>query len=189
MLEYNNITPKKFVVLNGDPYEVLSSHVFRKQQRKPVNQTKLKNLITGKVTEQSFHQSENVEEAVIEKKEVAYLYNNRGEWWFCQNDDRSKRFNTSEGTLGGKGKFLKENSILNAFYFKDKLIGFDIPIKIELRVISAEPAVRGNTLQGATKQVTLEGGAVILAPLFVNEGDIIKVNTETGEYTERVEKK
>lgn len=81
LLEYNEVTEKKFIVMDGTPYEVISSHVFRKQQRKPVNATKLKNLLSGKVTEYSFHQSEKIEEAEIEEKEVKYLYNNRGEWF------------------------------------------------------------------------------------------------------------
>src|SRR5438477_5579572 len=92
LLEYNDITERKYIVLDGAPYEVISSHVFRKQQRKPVNATKLKNLITGKVAEHSFHQSEKIEEAEIESKDVKYLYNNRGEWWFTDIDDPSKRF-------------------------------------------------------------------------------------------------
>src|ERR1700749_493069 len=96
ILEYNEITIGKYIVLDGNPYEVLSSHVFRKQQRKPVNATKLKNLMTGKVTEYSFHQSEKMEEAEIESREVKYLYNSRGEFWFCEANDPSKRFNVTE---------------------------------------------------------------------------------------------
>src|SRR4029077_13487061 len=94
ILEYNEVTEKKFIVLDGQPYEVLSSHVFRKQQRKPVNATKLKNLFTGKVTEYSFHQSEKVSEAEIESREVKYLYKNaqKDEFWFCVEDDPKNRF-------------------------------------------------------------------------------------------------
>jgi elongation factor P len=92
ILEYNEVTEKRFIVMDGQPYEVLSSHVFRKQQRKPVNATKLKNLMTGKVTEYSFHQSEKVEEAEIDSREVKYLYNSRGEWWFVKQTIRLKAF-------------------------------------------------------------------------------------------------
>src|SRR4029077_1323294 len=92
ILEYNEVTEKKFIVLDGQPYEVISSHVFRKQQRKPVNATKLKNLMTGKVTEYSFHQSEKVEQAEIEEKEVKFLYTNRGEWWFTDPVNPAARF-------------------------------------------------------------------------------------------------
>src|SRR6185369_14667542 len=112
MLEYNEIKERKFIILEGEPWEVLTSHVFRKQQRKPVNATKLRNLITGKVTEQSFHVSEKVEEAEIDSREAKYLYNNRGEYWFCDPKDPGKRFPLSEDFIGPRGKFLKANSII-----------------------------------------------------------------------------
>ena len=90
MLDYNEIKERKYIVFNGDPFEVLSSHVFRKQQRKPVNQTKLRNLLTGKVVENSFHHTDKVEEANISKKKVTYLFHkfnrqtNSEEYWFCE---------------------------------------------------------------------------------------------------------
>ncbi|HEY4478668.1 MAG TPA: elongation factor P, partial [Candidatus Paceibacterota bacterium] len=96
MLEYSEIVERKYIIMDGLPYEVISSHVFRKQQRKPVNATKLKNMITGKVTEYSFHQSEKVEEAEIDSKEVKYLYNNRGEFWFCDPKNPSNRSSINE---------------------------------------------------------------------------------------------
>ena len=188
MLDYNAILPKKFIVLDGEPYEVISSHVFRKQQRKPVNQTKLKNLITGKVTERSFHQSEKADEAEIESKSIKYLYANKGEAWFCEENDPSKRFAIPEATVGSALQFIKANSLIDALLFNEEIIGVRPPIKVELKVKEAAPAVKGNTAQGATKQVVLETGATVNVPLFVNEGDILRINTETGEYTERVEK-
>ncbi|MAZ41102.1 elongation factor P [bacterium] len=188
MLEYNEIKEKKYIVLDGEPYEVLSSHVFRKQQRKPVNDAKLRNLISGKVTERSFHQNEKAEEADISKKTIKYLYNNRGEWWFCEESDPSKRFKLEETLVGDQGKFLKENSFVDGLLFNEEIIGLKLPIKVDLKVTDAPPAVKGNTAQGGNKQVTLETGAVISAPLFINEGDVIRVNTESGSYTERAEK-
>lgn len=186
MLNYNEITQKKYIALDGEPYEVLSSHIFRKQQRKPVNQTKVKNLVTGKVIEKSFHQSDSVEEANIETQKIVYIYNNRGEFWFRALDDKSKRFNLSEDIVGHNVKFIKENSEITALYFNNKIIGIKIPIKVDLKVTEAPPAVRGNTAQGANKQVTLETGATVNTPIFINEGDIVRVNTETGEYAERI---
>jgi len=185
-LQYNEITEKKFIVLDGDPYEVLTSHVFRKQQRKPVNATKLKNLITGKVTERSFHVSEKAEEAEIDAKEIKYLYTNKNEFWFCEKDNPRMRFNLPETLVGTGGKFLKENSIISALVFNEKIIGLKMPIKAELKVTEAHPAVKGNTAQGATKEAVLETGAMVQVPLFVKEGDVIRINTETGQYVERV---
>jgi len=186
MLEYNQITERKYIELDGEPYEVLSSHVFRKQQRKPVNQTKLKNLITGKVIERSFHQSEKVEEADIGRTDVKYLYTNRGEWWFCSPTDPSDRMKFSEEIIGDQRIFLKENAVVTAMTFNDEIIGFKLPIKVELAVTEAPPNVKGNTAQGGNKQVTLETGATVNVPMFINTGDILRINTETGEYVERV---
>ena len=188
MLEYNEVTVRKYIIFENEPYECLDSHVFRKQQRKPVNATKLRNLLTGRIVEHSFHVSDKVEEAEITTKEVKYLYTNKGEYWFCEANDPSKRFQLAAVMLGDQAKFLKPNSIVTALVFDEKIFGLKLPIKMELKVTEAADAVKGNTVQGGTKQVTLETGAVINVPMFVNQGDVIKVNTETGDYVERVGK-
>lgn len=186
MLEYNEVTLRKYIIYENEPWEVIDSHVFRKQQRKPVNATKLRNLITGRITEVSFHVSDKVEEADIEKKEVKYLYTNRGEFWFCETNDPSKRFQLPETMLGDGAKFLKPNTLVDAMVFDEKIIGVKLPIKMDLVVKEAHPAVKGNTAQGATKSVVLETGAELQVPMFINEGDVVRVNTETGQYTDRV---
>jgi elongation factor P len=186
LLEYSDVTEKKYIVMDGAPYEVISSHVFRKQQRKPVNATKLKNLMTGKVTEYSFHVSDKVEEAEIDTKEVKYLYNSRGEWWFSEASDPSKRFKVTDDQAGPQAKFLKANTVITQLLFREQPMGFKMPITAELKVTEAPPGIKGDTATGGQKVITLETGATISAPLFVNEGDIIRINTETGEYRERV---
>ncbi len=186
LLEYNEIKERKYIVYENEPYEVLSSHVFRKQQRKPVNATKLKNLITGSVKEISFHVSEKVEEAEIDSKEAKYLYNNRGDFFFSDPTDQSKRYSMKEDLVGPQGKFLKPNAIIEILSFQDRHVGFKLPVKVELKVVEAPPAVKGDTAKGGTKQAKLETGATINVPLFINEGEMIRVNTETGDYVERV---
>lgn len=186
LLEYNEVTEKKFIVLDGAPYEVITSHVFRKQQRKPVNATKLKNLLSGKVTEYSFHQSEKIEEAEIDEREVKFLYSNRGEWWFADPNNPADRFKVPAEVVGPQGKFLKPNTVVKQYLFDEKPISFRMPITMDLKVVEAPPNVKGDTMTGGQKVVKLETGAEINAPLFVNEGDIIRVNTETEEYRERV---
>lgn len=186
MLEYSEVKEHKYIIYENEPWEVVSSHVFRKQQRKPVNATKLRNLITGRITEVSFHVSDKVEEADIDKKEVKYLYTNKGEFWFCEANDPSKRFQLPEEMIGFGAKFLKPNTIVDAMLFDDKIIGVKIPIKMDLVVKEAHPAVKGNTAQGASKMVVLETGTEIQVPQFINQGDIVRVNTETGLYTDRV---
>lgn len=191
MLEYNEITERKYIVFENEPYEVLSSHVFRKQQRKPVNATKMRNMLTGRIVEHSFHVSDKAEEADISKREVKYLYTNKGEYWFCDPENPSKRFELPNELIGEAGKFLKQNIIVDALIYDDgseegRTIGLKLPIKMDLKVTEAHPAVRGNTAQGGTKAVVLETGAEIQVPMFIKEGDVVRVNTETGEYTDRV---
>jgi len=188
MLEYNEIKERKIILMNEEPYEVVTSHVFRKQQRKPVNATKLKNLITGKVMEYSFHQSEKAEEAELDSRKIKYMYENRGEMWFCEEKDPSKRFKLTHDEVGNDIKFVKQNSLVELVSFRDRIMGVKVPIKVELKVTEAPPAVKGNTATGGTKIVVLETGATVNAPLFVNEGDVLSINTETGEYVERVNK-
>jgi len=190
MLSYNEIVPKKYILVQGEPYEVISSHVFRKQQRKPVNQTKLRHLPSGKVVERSFAQSERAEEADISLADATYLYNHRGEWWFCEKGNPKKRFPLGEEIVGEKKHFLKENTDVSLLVFgqgkEERILSVRLPVKVDLRVTEAPPNVRGNTAQGGTKRVTVETGAHVSVPLFVEEGDTIRINTETGEYTERV---
>ena len=185
MLTYNEILSKKYIVYEGQPFEVLDARIFRMQQRKPVNQTKLKNLFTGKVTEVTFHQADKVDEADINSREIKYLYTNRGEYWFCEVADPSKRFAPKEDVVGAGGRFLKPNSLIEVLTWNDRMIGLKLPIKVELKVTEAPPAIKGDTAKGGTKVITLETGATVNAPMFISEGDVVRINTDTGEYVER----
>lgn len=187
-LNYNEIREKGVIVFNGEPHVVLSTHVFRKQQRKPVNITKLKSLISGRVVEQTWHQNETAEEADLETKMITFIYRKPGEYWFHPVGSPGERFMLAEDVVGPAGIYLKEGSELKAMVFEDEIIGVQIPIKMELVVKEAAPAVKGNTSSGATKDVVLETGAPLQVPQFINEGDIVSVNTETNSYSERVEK-
>src|ERR1035437_5202862 len=117
MLEYSEIVERKYIIFNNEPYEVLSSHVVRKQMRKPVNATKLRNMITGKITEQAFHQAEKVEEADITTKEAMFLYKNKGEFWFADPKDPAKRYKIDETLIGPQARFLKTNSVAEVLVF------------------------------------------------------------------------
>ena len=186
MLDYNEITVGKVIIFNGDPYQVMDSHVFRKQQRKPVNATKLKNLITGKVTEYSFHVSEKAVEAEIEARPLVFIYESRGAWWFHKTGDPSARVELPADVLGEKTKYLKPKTEIHGLYFEDRLIGIRLPIKMRFKIVEAPPTIKGNTAQGGNKLVKIETGASITTPMFVEEGETIEVNTETGEYSGRV---
>lgn len=187
-LGVNQLKPKIFFIIEGQPYEVLETHHLKMQQRRPVVQTRMRNLINGKVLERNFAQSDIFEEADIEKKNVKFLYSHRDEYWFSEVNDPSKRFKLDKSIIGKTYKYLKNNTILNAILFNSQIINIDLPIKMDFKVIEAPPAIRGDTAQGGVKQVVLETGATVNVPLFIGESDVIRLNTETGEYVERVEK-
>ncbi len=194
MLAYNEATVRKIIMHEGEPYEVLASHVFRKQQRKPVNATKLKNLLNGRVVEHSFQVSDKIDEADIAKKPVKFIYAQKGEFWFHPDNKPAERFTIPADLIADKANWMKPNDVYNAIVWtnddtdEEKIITIDIPIKMDLKVTEAAPAVKGDTSSGAMKTVTLETGAEINVPLFINEGDLVTVNTETGDYVGRSEK-
>ena len=161
---------------------------MKMQQRRPTVQVRMRNLINGKTLERNFAQSDVFEAADVERRTVKYLYGHRGVYWFGYEKDPSKRFELSEEIIGDAAKFLKANTMLEAVEFEGKIITVDLPVKMDFKVTEAPPAIRGDTAQGGVKQVTIETGAGINAPLFIEEGDIIRVNTENGEYVERMEK-
>ncbi len=188
VLSYNEITLKKVILWDNEPFIVLSSHVFRKQKRKPVNVTKLKSLISGRVAEQTFHSNETADEAEIETKEIDYIYESKGEYWFNTPGKPSERFALAHDVVGEEIRFLKPKSTVDAVIFDDRIISIKVPVKVELLIKETAPAVKGNTSGNALKEAILETGAKMMVPMFINEGDVIRVNTELGEYTERAEK-
>ena len=188
MINYNELKPGVVFILDGEPYEVLEFSFLRMQQRKPVAQTKIRNIITGKILSRNFQHTESFQEAEIDYKKVKFLYSHKDKFTFCDIQNPSDRFELLAEIIGDKAKFLKLNSEVEIVSFQDKIVNIRLPIKMDYKVVEAPPAIRGNTAQGGTKNVTIETGAQVVVPLFINEGDTIKINTVTGEYTERIEK-
>src|SRR3989344_9394724 len=185
MLAYNEVLPKKLIIVDGDPYEVVSAWVFRKQQRKPVNQVKMRNLKTGSMAEHTFHVSDKAEEAEVETKPAKFIYQRNGEWFFHEANNTSKRFSLSDEMMGDSAKYITANTEVDVRWFDEKPIQVKIPVKMDLKVKEAPPNTRGNTAQGGTKVVVLETGTPMDVPMFVEAGDVVRINTETGEYVER----
>jgi len=193
MLAYNDVVPRKIIIHDGEPFEVMSSHVFRKQQRKPVNATKLKNLLTGRVVEHSFAVSDKVDEADMTKRPVKFIYEQKGEFWFHPEKSPAERFTISADAIGEQKQWMKAGDTYNIRVFtnddeEELIVGVDLPIKMDLKVKESAPAVKGNTSSGALKAVVLENGTTLYVPLFINEGDVVTINTETGEYVGRADK-
>jgi elongation factor P len=191
-LDYDEIKPRKYILVDDVPYEILESHVARTQKRKPQNQVRMRNVLNGKVVPGTFHASDTAEEADISRREVLFLYANKGEFWFCDPGDRAKRFQISEDVIGDQSKFLKDNTLVDVKIFtlddEEKYIGVTLPVKMTFEVKEAPPAIKGNTASGGGKLVTLETGAQVTTPFFIEAGEKIIVNTETGEYVERAGK-
>jgi elongation factor P len=191
ILAYNEIKEGKEIIYEDTPYLVVESHVARTQQRKPQNQAKIKNLLNGKLIAVAFHTNDSVHEADLSKKDIKFLYKTpRGEYWFCDIDNPKNRFMLSEDLLGEDTKYLKENTEIKAkvldYNDEETIIGVILPVKMDFKIIDCPPNVRGDTATGGSKIATIETGAKVNVPLFVDNGEIIRVNTETGDYVERV---
>ncbi len=190
MLEYSEIREKKIIIFEDEPCEVIENHVARTQQRKPQNQVKLKSLLSGRTFNTVFHASDKADEAEISKKGVKFLYANKGEYWFSDPEDPKDRFKLEEKILGDSTKYLKTNENVEALVWdndgEEQIISIKLPVKMEFRVKEAPPSIKGNTANGGGKLVILENGVKINVPFFIEAGEKIRVNTETGEYVERV---
>ena len=189
MLSYTDLTKGTMFVMEGEPYIVLEYTFLRMQQRKPTVQTKLKNLITGKIVSKAFQGSDSFPEAEIDKQPITFLYSNKGEFWFCEKGNPKNRFTMAEEAMADQAKFLKPNTDVVAFKFGERTINVEIPVKMDYKVVEAPPSYKGDTATGGSKTVKLENGLMMQVPMFINEGDVIRVNTETVEYVERTEKK
>ena len=190
MLSYNELKVGTIFTRAGDPdpYKVLEYAFIRMQQRKPVAQLKIKNLISGKVLPVTAHQNESFEEVEIDIVPVNFIYHRNGEYWFHEKGKPAARFKLEDDIMGETGHLLKANTEVKAYKFGEKVINVELPVKVDLTVTEAPPAVKGDTANGGTKTVTLETGGTVNVPLFIGEGDIVRINTQTGEYVERVEK-
>ncbi len=210
MLSYNELKPGTYIVLDAKPYVVVEFNFLRMQQRKPAVQTKIRDLVSGKVIARTFHPQDSIEEADISKKKVKFLYTNKparrslseggGEFWFCPENNPASRFKLPQEIIGNSADFLKPNTLVDALVFSapkgrdlasgggENIINIDLPIKVELKVVEAPPSFKGNTASGGSKQVKLETGATINVPFFINQGDIVRVNTRERNYVERVSK-
>ena len=185
-LGLNDIKKGSLIAIEGDPYLVMSvlhQHIGRGSSN---TQLKAKNLVNGKIFDRTLKPSEVFEEAELERMDAEFIYARNSEYWFNEVGNPSNRFAIDGETLGGQSGFLKPQMTVRAIKFNGEIINVEVPIKVEYKVVEAPPNVRGNTAQGGTKQVVIETGAKVSTPMFVEMGDTIRVNTETGEYVERV---
>lgn len=187
MLGMNDLKNGSFIAINNDPFIVLEIKHLHMGRGGSSVQTRIKNIRTGQVLEKNYKPADQFEEAEVEKTTAKFIYGHRGEFWFLDSETGS-RFSLGQEIISGVELYLKKDIEITVLKFRDKIINIELPIKVDYKVIEAPPAVRGNTAQGGVKAVVIESGAKVMAPLFINEGDIIRINTQTGDYVERMEK-
>lgn len=175
------------IELNGEPFIIVEFLHVKPGKGGAFVRTKLKSLLTGNVLEQKFRSGEMVKSPELEEKEVQYLYND-GENYYFMDKESYWQFELTEEQIGRSKDFLKENVTLTVLFHNQNPVSVELPTFVELCIERTEPGVRGDTAAGGTKPAKLETGAVVQVPLFLEESDIIKVDTRTGEYIERVTK-
>jgi elongation factor P len=185
MLSMGQIKKGVMVVLEEEPYLVVSAEFTRKQQSRPVMRTVLKNIKTGQTKEHSFMQSDKVQEANVGRRDFDFLYES-GDRYVFMDKNSFDQVEVGEDVVGEAARFLTEGQSVEMVLFDDVFIQVDLPIKIDRQVTSAPPGIKGDTSTNVMKEVEVEGGAKVKAPLFVKEGDRIRIDTRTGTYVERV---
>ncbi len=184
MLSLSEIKLGKLLKINNEPYIVVKAEHHKMGRGGAVLKTKLKNMLSGNVVEQTFQGNDKAEEADVENKNANYLYKDETFAYFMDNTD-FEQFSLPLDQLGEQDKFLKEDTMVDVLYFQNKPMSIKLPIKMSFKVVSAPPGIRGNSAGNVMKTIEIETGATLQVPMFINEGDIIRVNTESGEYVER----
>ena len=173
------------IEIEGNIYQIMEFQHVKPGKGAAFVRTKLKNIISGGVVEKTFRPTEKFENAHIERKEMQYLYQDGGLYYFM-NTETYDQVGLTEEQVGDSLKFVKDNEMVKVCSHNGEVFAIEPPLFVELEVIETEPGFAGNTAQGATKPATVETGATVYVPLFVNEGDVIKIDTRTGEYLSRV---
>jgi elongation factor P len=173
------------VMLDGDPAVIIENEFVKPGKGQAFNRTRFRNLLTGRVIERTFKSGDSIESADVVDTDLQYLYMD-GEFWHFMNPDTYEQIPAGESAVGEAAKWLKEQDVCMVTLWNGNPISVAPPNFVELRITETDPGVRGDTSSGGSKPATLETGAVVRVPLFVEEGEIIKVDTRTGEYVSRV---
>ena len=185
MYETNAFRKGLKIEINGEPFVIVDFQHVKPGKGGAFVRTRLKSLISGNVNDMTFRSGDKVDKPDIEEKEMQFLYESGGEYHFMDTQSYEQLFLTAE-QLGESKDFLKENLVIKAIFHNGRPLGVETPMFVELKIIKSDPGVKGDTATGATKPATLESGAIIQVPLFVEEGDVIRIDTRTREYLTRV---
>lgn len=170
--------------LDGQIFQVVEFQHVKPGKGAAFVRTKMKNIITGATVERTFNPTDKVEQARIDRQDMQYLYND-GDLYYFMDTETYEQLPIGKDTIGDTFKFVKENMTVKILSYKGNVFGIEPPTFVELEITETEPGFKGDTATGATKPATLETGAIVKVPLFVNQGDKIRIDTRTGEYLER----
>jgi len=184
MISTNDFHTGLTIELEGEVYSIIEFQHVKPGKGAAFVRSRLKNVRSGSTTEKTFRAGEKMSRAIIERKEMEYLYNN-GEEYILMDTESYEQLSLSRQELGDSTRFLKENMRFNMMVFKEKSIGIELPHSVELTVVETDPGYKGDTASGGSKPAKLETGLVIQVPFFINEGDVLRVDTRSGEYLER----
>lgn len=188
MIDVNDLRPGVTFEIDGEVWIVISFLHVKPGKGSAFVRTKIRNIETGNVIERTFRAGEKVKEAYVERKEFQYMYNDGTIYYFMDNKSY-EQIELPEEFIGDEKYYLKEGMNIQVLYYKDRAIGVELPNYVDLEVVETEPGFKGDTAQGGSKPAILETGLKIQVPLFVEKGEIIRVDTRTGEYLERLGKK
>ncbi len=184
MISTNDFRTGLTIELEGDVYQVIEFQHVKPGKGAAFVRSKLRNVRTGAVVEKTFNAGEKIPKARIERREVQYLYSDGKDYNFMDMESYDQ-IAMSTDQLGDAVKYLKENMIINVLTFQGKSIGVDLPNFVELEVVETSPGIKGDTASGGSKPATLETGAVVQVPFFINVGDKLQIDTRTGNYIKR----
>ena len=170
--------------MDGKVYQVIEFQHVKPGKGAAFVRTKYRDVVTGAIREASFNPTAKFENAVIERKDLEYLYND-GELYYFMDQESYEQIPLNADKLGDNFKFVKENTVCRISSWKGSVFSVEPPTFVELAVTETEPGVRGDTATNVTKEAVLETGAVVKVPIFINEGDVLRIDTRTGEYLER----
>ena len=173
------------IMLDGDPCSIIENEFVKPGKGQAFNRVKIRNLKTGRVIERTFKSGENVEGADVVERDMQYLYND-GEFWHFMEEDTFAQYSADAKAVGDSNQWLKDQDMCVVTLWNDSPLSVESPNFVELEIIETDPGVRGDTSGGGGKPAKLETGAVVRVPLFVQQGEVIKVDTRTAEYVSRV---
>ena len=188
MLRYADLKPGTVFSFENSPWVVLESRLVKLQRQKPTLKAKIKNLKTGSIVMQAFTQADTFNEVDAQTRAIKFVYSHRGKFIFSEIDDPSKRMEFDETFVGDKAKYLKPKSDVEVLMIDDEIVDIQLPIKMVFKITECPPEFKGNTATGGTKVATIETGAQITVPMFIEVGDEIVINTEEDKYIERAQK-